>query len=191
MLLPVLLAPTHRIVNNYNCILFMKLQLLIVLVWLLVGIVTVQAQNKPVQFTAKKDLPVTSPTQTVTIRVSDFKDVTTVQFSLQWPASTFEFVSIDTASSALPELGFTTNFNANQTTNPGKLTFSWNGSSGEALTLPDNSIAFKINFNVKGAIPKGATLELTPTPTPTELTRSLKPANILFNNERLGDCDCK
>jgi hypothetical protein len=145
------------------------------------------AQVRPVQFTAQKELPVVgSTTQTVAIRVSDFTDVTTAQFTLQWPATVFELTSV--SNFGLPNLDIT-HFNTALATT-GKLTFSWDDATTNGLTVTDNTVIFKINFRVKTAVPPGAMLELTPSPTPTEVTRLLKRTSAMFNNENLSGCDC-
>jgi len=148
---------------------------------------SLSAQVRPVQFTAKKELPVMgSTTQTVAIRVRDFTDVTTTQFTLQWPASVFELTSV--SDFGLPNLDLT-HFNVALAAT-GKLTFSWDNPSTLGLSLNDDTVIFKINYNVRGAVPAGTLLELAPTPTPTEVTRLLKPASVMFNNENLSGCNC-
>ncbi|MES2732627.1 MAG: cohesin domain-containing protein [Bacteroidota bacterium] len=148
----------------------------------------VYAQTKPVQFTAKKELPVLgSTTQTVAIRVTDFTNVTTTQFTLQWPATAFQFASL--SDFGLPGLDIT-HFNTTLAAT-GKLTFSWDDASTNGLTVIDGTVIFKIKFTVIGSIPAGSVLELTASPTPTEVTRSLKPTSVMFNNESLSGCECK
>ncbi len=146
-----------------------------------------RAQNKPVQFTARKEKPVLgATTQTVAIRVTDFTDVTTVQFTLQWPVSVFQLSSV--SDFGLPGLDpghFNTTLAAT-----GKLTFSWDDLTTKGQSLSDGTVIFKINFNLTGTIPPGTVLELTPSPTPTEVTRLLKTTSVIFNNENLAGCDC-
>jgi hypothetical protein len=122
----------------------------------------------------------------VAIRVKDFTDVTTTQFTLQWPASVFEFSSV--TNYGLPNLD-PTHFNIALAAT-GKLTFSWDDVTTQGLSLNDDTVIFKINFQVRGPIPAGAILELSPSPTPTEVTRLLKPSSVMFNNENLSGCNC-
>ncbi|MBC7920055.1 MAG: hypothetical protein H7Z75_03100 [Ferruginibacter sp.] len=146
-----------------------------------------RAQGNPVQFTAKKEKSVVGTVQTVAIRVADFTGVTTVQFTLQWPSATFQFTSV--SDFGLPDLD-ATHFNTTLATS-GKLTFSWDDvtTQGSPPLSPD-AVLFRINFNVLGPVPPGATLDLSPTPTPTEVTRLLKVTSVVFNNENLSGCNC-
>ena len=146
-----------------------------------------RAQGNPVQFTAKKEKPVVGTVQTVAIRATDFTDVTTVQFTLQWPSATFQFTSVGDFGAGLNLDA--THFNTTLAAS-GKLTFSWDDPTTRGFPRSD-VVLFKINFNVLGPVPPGSKLELSPVPTPTEVTRLLKVTSAMFNNENLSGCDCQ
>ena len=124
------------------------MRLFILLLSLLSIATSLSAQVRPVQFTAKKELPVIgNTTQTIAIRVKDFTDVTTTQFTLQWPASVFEFSSV--SNYGLPNLDLT-HFNIALAAT-GKLTFSWDDVTTQGLSLTDDTVIFRGIFQTSGS----------------------------------------
>ena len=81
----------------------------------------------------------------IDVAVKNFTKIDAFQYTMEWDASLFQFVSI-TDKTNLPD-------NANMLTNlfnAGTLTFSWNPSSASA-TLPDGTKIYRVNLKVLAA----------------------------------------
>jgi gliding motility-associated-like protein len=81
----------------------------------------------------------------IDIAVKNFTNIETFQYTMEWDASLFQFVSI-TNKTNLPDNG---NLQTNLF-NSGALTFSWNSASALA-TLPDGTVIYRINVKVLAA----------------------------------------
>jgi len=80
----------------------------------------------------------------VTVTVKDFRDVTSIQFTLGWETSALRYRSV----SAFGLTGLSAqNFNSAQTAS-GKLSVSWDDQTGGSTTLPDGAAIFTITFDV-------------------------------------------
>jgi gliding motility-associated-like protein len=102
----------------------------------------------------------------VDIRVSNFRSVLTAQFSLNWDATKFDFVSVTNINTTIPgfdieSLGLPGTGNIKN----GQLTMAWFDSGGS--TLADNSRLFTINLRAKNE-PCGLS-DLTMTSTPRQI----------------------
>jgi hypothetical protein len=90
---------------------------------------------------------------TVPVKVKDFNNVSGYQFTLNWDAQVLAFDGINnqTATGA---------FGTHQVAN-GKLTTTWDNSSGGSTTLADGSVIFEVRFRVIGATGTSSAVRIT------------------------------
>lgn len=104
-------------------------------------------------------------TATIDIKLSNFKSMSTMQFSLSWDSTAFDFVNISGITTALgngfdgesigvPRSGKVKN---------GQLTVAWYDSGGK--TLPDNTTLFTMNLRAKSTPCKTTDIKIANTPT--------------------------
>jgi hypothetical protein len=114
----------------------------------------------------KKTTPNAGAQYTIQVLVGNFKDVSTTQFSLTWPADEVTFVSVN--NYGLPGVD-NESFNLLEVEN-GLLSFSWDDPGGQSQTLANGSVLFELNFDrsVDGTMDL-ANIQFANSPTPMEV----------------------
>jgi len=129
------------------------------------AMVTFQASMEAVQ----EESPVT-----VAFTVSDFTEVTTFQFTIEWNPAVIQFSSI--GDFGLPDLA-SNDFTVSET--PGKLWVSWEDEDLMGETLADESLIFHVNFMpVGGSAGNSTDILFTDDPTPREVSVDLAEADF-------------
>lgn len=105
-------------------------------------------------------------TVAVSVSVSGFTHVTTVQFSLQWDRAVLAYMSVQ--DYALPGLG-EGNFGIVHTSN-GKLTFSWDDPNAVGVTRDDDETIFTVHLVAIGTAGTSTVVEFADSPTPREVS---------------------
>ncbi len=142
-----------------------------------------QAVAQPPTFSAVPQPPTHPTERRLDVRVQAFGQVTTSQFSMQWPADVATFQSV--TAFGLPGLS-AANFH---TAAPGVLTFSWDDATLQGISLPDGAVLFTLVFAVLADV--AAPLRFADAPTPIEVTRQLQPVAVQFDNGTIGPaCVC-
>lgn len=126
--------------------------------------------QQPVGFVA--DLTLTSDQVTAAtgdnvcmkVRVGDFREVITMQYSVAWDPAVLSFTGIRDMS--LPYLS-NNNFGTHRT-GEGILTFVWIDNSLKGVNLPDGSTIYQVCFDVKGTTGQKSAFRITDQPTPFE-----------------------
>jgi hypothetical protein len=98
------------------------------------------------------------------INVTNFTDLTDVQFSLNYDASLLQYTTAQTFNASVPGFG------AASVTNPsmGNLVISWNNAMG--VTLPSGELLLELCFTAQA--PGTSTVEVTGTPTAIAVTNA-------------------
>ena len=103
---------------------------------------------------------------TVNIQATNFTNIISFQYSMNWPASVLKFVSpVGNISSQLP--GFSAANFGTTGANNGQLSVSWFDPNVQGVTLPSGTALYSLTFQVLTASP--ATISFTGTPTPVEI----------------------
>jgi Cohesin domain/FlgD Ig-like domain/Dockerin type I domain len=90
---------------------------------------------------------------TIPVRVEDFDQLAGYQYTIEWDASVLEYVGVE-AGAHLPGVG-------DSRASEGLLNISWNDEQGGVVTLPDGSVAYKLQFRVVGESGMSAQLKAT------------------------------
>jgi Concanavalin A-like lectin/glucanases superfamily/Carboxypeptidase regulatory-like domain/Cohesin domain len=102
----------------------------------------------------------------VPIRVTAFRNMISMQGSINWNAADLRFDSI--ANYGPSALGLNnTHFSTTNTSN-GRLTFSWNDPAGTGQTLADSTTLITLRFTALGTTIRSVPVTVTGTPTPLE-----------------------
>jgi len=118
----------------------------------------------------------------VPIKVNNFVDVVSAQFTINWNINDLKFISAENLNSNLPvtnaELGVDNSFTSN-----GFMTFSWFSSTGLGDTLNENESLFCLKFVIKGGFDKiPVKFDLTDNaPTKIEITKGFPPEAVIYN----------
>lgn len=136
------------------------------------------ASLSPVQFQASTITTKPGETNSVIISVTAFKQVTTVQFTLQWDPTILDFLVV--TNFGLAGLGGG-NFGTILTLN-GRLTFSWDDPSGVGVTLPDGTTIYSVVFKTKGLAGSSTVIIFTDQPTLREVTVNALKAGFASQN---------
>jgi len=113
---------------------------------------------------------------TASVKVSDFKDIVSMQFSVNWDALLFQFDSLTVnENSMLPEY-YPSNFGTTLS-DQGKLTTSWFDQALAGVSIPDSTTLFTLHYQHLGVV--GTSSEITITGDPTEIEVSDVNSNIL------------
>lgn len=102
----------------------------------------------------------------IPIKVSNFKDLLSLQFSLSWNPSKLTFVNISNYGDAAMQLN-SGNFGLLGVNN-GQLSFSWNDASLAGVNLADSTILFKVRFTLTGDDGDTPIVNIVGTSTPIE-----------------------
>lgn len=95
----------------------------------------------------------------IPVVVSNFENVTSAQFTLEWDPATMEYAGVDgNGVRGLDPGNFGTRY-----VGDGKLTFSWDDPEGSGLSLEDATALFVVTMNVKGAGESGLRFADQPT----------------------------
>ena len=110
-------------------------------------------------------IPGGSRTLSVPILVSDFADVTSAQFTVQWNQEELEFMDVtDFGVRGLGSGNFGSRF-----VNEGKLTFAWDDPQGVGATVADGSRLFSIGFKPLTQAAGAPVVRFADNPTPREV----------------------
>jgi Leucine-rich repeat (LRR) protein len=113
----------------------------------------------------KSVIPGGSRTLSVPILVSDFADVTSAQFTVQWNPEELEFMDVtDFGVRGLGSGNFGSRF-----VNEGKLTFAWDDPQGVGATVADGSRLFSIGFKPLTQAAGAPVVRFADNPTPREV----------------------
>jgi hypothetical protein len=99
----------------------------------------------------------------VAIRVSNFMDVTSAQFTLTWDPAILQFVETQNINSSVSGLN-SGSFNE-MLTGTGILPFAWFDILGMTNNLPDGSILFEVCFELVGNLNDSSPISFTDSPT--------------------------
>jgi hypothetical protein len=102
----------------------------------------------------------------VPVRVTGFRQLLTLQGSVNWNVADLRFDSIVAFGPTALQLN-TANFGVSQTSS-GRLTFSWNEANNTGLTLADSSILFTLRFSIQGNTVRSVPITITSNPTVLE-----------------------
>ncbi|WP_114778746.1 cohesin domain-containing protein [Botryobacter ruber] len=102
----------------------------------------------------------------VPVRVKDFKNILSMQGSIEWNSSIASFVGVE--SYGLPGLG-SSNFGLTGVEN-GQLTFSWHEENSIPVTLSDDAVVFALKLKLIGAAGTSTAVSVTSTPVPVEVS---------------------
>jgi hypothetical protein len=112
---------------------------------------------------------------TVPIRVKNFKNILSLQGSIQWDSRVATFVGV--ASEGLPGLN-SASFGQTAVAN-GVLTFSWHEANASPVTFSDGAVIFALKLKLIGAPGAATAITITSTPVPIEVTdNSLTPVPV-------------
>jgi hypothetical protein len=100
------------------------------------------------------------------VRVQNFKDILSFQYSINWDANLFGTASVQ--SFGMPDLG-TSNFN---TSTPGILRVGWDDVFITGVSLPDDHLIYQVCFdNISDSV-KNAPINFSGTPTSVEVVNA-------------------
>ena len=116
-------------------------------------------QQKQIKFFVEQHQTLTEGTITVPVKVADFKDVSSFQFTLEWNKDVLIFESAQ--GKELPEIVFGEKY-----TEDGQLTVLWYDLQGSSISLSDEQVAFTITFKTKGRIGDQSAVSLSSARTP-------------------------
>ena len=104
---------------------------------------------QPTFYIDPADTTVNAGTQvTLDIAVTDFDNIISIQYSMNWDTAVLDFVSVSNFSPLLPGLvGGNFGTNPNNVDN-GNMTVSWFDQNVSGVTLPDSSVIYSITFDV-------------------------------------------
>ena len=124
------------------------------------------SQGIPVNIIAPMMVDTCKTTADVAIKVKNFVDLQSLQFSVRWDTARVKFASvIDYGTAALSNTA--SNFGTSDV-NSGKLSYAWSDATALSKTLSDSSTLFMIRFQLKGGIGKTDSLFIQNTPTSIE-----------------------
>ena len=124
------------------------------------------SQGIPVNIIAPMMVDTCKTTADVAIKVKNFVDLQSLQFSVRWDTARIKFASvIDYGIAALSNTA--SNFGTSDV-NSGKLSYAWSDATALSKTLADSSTLFMIRFQLKGGIGKTDSLFIQNTPTSIE-----------------------
>lgn len=97
----------------------------------------------------------------IEIRVSNFTNVLSLQYTFQWNKDILQFVDLTEFNAAVPgiELPATHSFGAALTS--GYFTMAWIENGANPITLPANTLLYKVRFNVIGDVCKTSPVSIT------------------------------
>jgi hypothetical protein len=102
----------------------------------------------------------------VPVKATTFRNLLTMQGSVNWNASDLRFEGISGFGPAAMGMN-AGNFGTGQSAS-GRLTFSWNEPNGTGLTLADSTTVFTMRFTALGTTIRSVPITITGTPTPLE-----------------------
>lgn len=140
--------------------------LFIILLW----VTSVHSQVK-IDFTSG-NVSASGQTIDVDVVVSDFTDIVSMQFSLNWDPTIFSYSSVENVTTVLPQFTEDTNFGTPptaQAVNDGQLTVSWSLSSTNPASVPDGTRLFTLRLTSNGDLCDRTTVALSNTPRTTEV----------------------
>ena len=98
------------------------------------------------------------------LRVSDFMNIASFQYSLNWDANVLGSVQVQ--QFGIADLS-AANFN---TSVPGMLRVGWDDTNLQGVTLPDNQLLFQVCFDAIGDVTASSTVQFSNNPIPIEVT---------------------
>ena len=108
----------------------------------------------------------------VDVSISNFDDIVSIQFSLNWDASVYSFVSVENVATELPMFSVDGNIGTPptaQAVDDGELTVSWSQVSTEPATVPDGTRLFTLRLSAVGSNCSSSTVMVSNTPRSTEV----------------------
>lgn len=146
----------------------MTKQVLLYFALLLWFVVPVMAQ--PTIFT--EDLSVdTNQKIEVDVKVADFTEILSMQFSVNWTPSVLQFDSVSVNVDALPDYSAASGFGTSSTSS-GKLSTSWFDPALAGVTLASNTSIFTIHFTVLGLSGSDSEVQITGDPVMIEVSNT-------------------
>ena len=124
------------------------------------------SQGLAVNIIAPMMLDTCKTTADLAIKVKNFQDLQSLQFSVRWDTTRLKYVSIiDYGTASLYNAA--SNFGT-AAVNSGKLTYAWSDAAALSQTLADSSTLFILRFQSKGGTAKTDSLFIQNTPTSIE-----------------------
>ena len=118
--------------------------------------------GNPVTFTVGSASGLPGTNVLVPVRVSQFTNINTFQFSFHWDTNVVTFVDVE--QFGLPGFSSGGNFGLNST-NAGRLNVSWDNTDPmNPVTVPDTAAIFYVRFNCSGAPSNTSSLTINGTP---------------------------
>ena len=109
------------------------------------------------------------------VSISDFQNVTSAQFTLEWDSETMKYAGVEVNEiRGLRESSFGTRY-----VGDGKLTFSWDDSEGTGMNIKDRTVLFTIAMNEIMGNQSGLQLWFADQPTLREVSVDGKLANMV------------
>lgn len=116
-------------------------------------------QQKQIKFFVEQHQTLTEGTFTVPVKVADFKNVSSFQFTLEWDKDILAFESAQ--GEGLPGVVFGEKY-----TEDGQLTVLWYNLQGGSSSLSDKQSAFTVTFRTKGNLGDRSPVSLSSARTP-------------------------
>ena len=107
----------------------------------------------------------------VPIKVTNFNNLLSLQFSIGWDYSKLNFVGIGSYGSTAMTLS-SGNFGLNNASTSGLISFSWNDGALNGITLSDSTTIFVLKFLTKGSDGTKGSINIQNNPTNIEAIKS-------------------
>lgn len=134
-----------------------------------------------VTFIASEETVDPASSVTVPITITDFNNVTSIQFTLTWDATVIDYDS--TADYGLN--GINSGSFGETSVDNGRLTFLWIDPMGGSASLPDNSVLFSVSYTGVGRAGESSTIQFGDTPLQRQVTVDLVEVDFLQDNGRV------
>ncbi|HKK76739.1 MAG TPA: cohesin domain-containing protein [Saprospiraceae bacterium] len=130
-------------------------------------------------FCSQDTIPVNQSNYTAAVRVSDFTEIISTQFTFSWDSTVLSYTGV---SDLAPFLAVIENFGEENTTG-GELRFAWFNEALTGLSLTDSTQLFTVNFAVTGQAGDSTRLTFQDSPTVREVVdTSFEEINANFYN---------
>lgn len=139
---------------------------------LFLGILISNIAFSQIDFTISEESGDINDQVSIEVRVSDFEDVATFQFSINWDPTVAEFVSIQNISTDLPEFSDDSFGDPSlPSIDPGELAVIWNPSNTQNISINENDhLLFTLVLELTGSECETTIVNMSDTPREIEFT---------------------
>ncbi|WP_026464351.1 SBBP repeat-containing protein [Adhaeribacter aquaticus] len=117
------------------------------------------------------------------VRVSNFRDIISMQGSVQWNSSVATFVGVEYFGIA----GLTSANFGTTAASSGQLSFSWNQTATSPFSLPDNTILFAVRLRLVGSPGASTIFSLSSSPVKVEfINNNLASVTVGYNSGQVS-----